>query len=71
MTAEEMLRAEDLPGFFRIPADNRDLNYDNYFSKGNSTLSKMEQYTSHNTTRLDVEGMKELLLKLKLFGGVS
>ena len=71
VTAEEMLRAEDLPGFFRIPADNRDLNYDNYFSKGNNTLDRMEQYTSHNTTRLDVEGMKKLLLKLKLFGGVS
>ena len=66
-----MLRAEDLPGFFRIPADNRDLNYDNYFSKGNNTLDRMEQYTSHNTTRLDVEGMKKQLLKLKLFGGVS
>ena len=71
VTAEEMLRAEDLPGFFRIPADNRDLNYDNYFSKGNNTLDRMEQYTSHNTTRLDVEGMKKQLLKLKLFGGVS
>lgn len=71
VTAEEMLRAEDLPGFFRIPVDNRDLNYDNYFSKGNNTLDRMEQYTSHNTTRLDVEGMKKLLLKLKLFGGVS
>lgn len=69
VTAEEMVRAEDLPGFFRIPADNRDLNYDNYFNKGDSNLSRMEQYTSHNTTRLDVEGMKKLLLKLKLFGG--
>lgn len=69
VTAEEMLRAEELPGFFRIPADNRDLNYDNYFNKGDSNLSRMEQYTSHNTARLDVEGMKELLLKLKLFGG--
>ena len=69
VTAEEMLRAEDLPGFFRIPADNRDLNYDNYFSKGNPELGKIEQYTSHNTQRLDVEGMKRLLRKLKLFGG--
>ena len=69
VTAEEMMRAEDLPGFFRIPADNRDLNYDNYFSKGNPEFGKIEQYTSHNTHRLDVEEMKQLLLKLKLFGG--
>lgn len=69
VTAEEMLRAEDLPGFFRIPADNRNLNYDNYFSKGNPELGKIDQYTSHNTRRLNVEEMKQLLLKLKLFGG--
>lgn len=69
VTAEEMLRAEDLPGFFRIPADNRDLNYDNYFCKGSVDLEHTEQYTSHNTNRLNVEGMKQLLLKLKLFGG--
>lgn len=69
VTAEEMLRAEDLPGFFRIPADNRDLNYDNFFNKGNPKFGKMEQYTSHNTYQLNVEEMKQLLLKLKLFGG--
>lgn len=69
VTAEEMLRAEELPGFFRIPADSRDLNYDNYFSKGNKRLESIQQYTSHNTERLDVEGMKRLLCKLKLFGG--
>lgn len=69
VTAEEMMRAEDLPGFFRIPADNRDLNNDNYFSKGNPEFGKIEQYTSHNTHRLNVEEMKQLLLKLKLFGG--
>lgn len=69
VTAEEMLRAEDLPGFYRVTADNRDLNYDNYFSKGNKDMEKIAQYTSHNTERLDVEGMKKLLLKLKLFGG--
>ena len=69
VTAEEMARAEELPGFFRIPADNRDLNYDNYFSKGNPEFGKLEQYTSHNTHRLDVEEMKALLRKLKLFGG--
>lgn len=69
VTAEEMMRAEDMPGFFRIPADNRDLNYDNYFSKGNPEFGKIEQYTSHNTHRLNVEEMKQFLLKLKLFGG--
>ncbi len=69
VTAEEMLRADDLDGFYRINADNRDLNYDNYLSKGTKKLETIEQYTSHNTERLDVEGMKKLLLKLKLFGG--
>ena len=69
VTSEEMLRAEDLPGFFRIPADNRDLNYDNFFSKGNPNLGRVEQYTSDNTERLNVEQMKRLLKKLKLFGG--
>ena len=69
VTAEEMMRAEELPGFFRIPADNRDLNYDNYFSKGNPEFGKIEQFTSHHTHRLNVEEMKQLLLKLKLFGG--
>ena len=57
------------PGFFRIHADSRDLNYDNYFSKGNAELSQIEPYTSHNTQRLDLDGMKRLLQKLKLFGG--
>lgn len=69
VTAEEMLRADNLPGFFRIRADNRDLNYDNYFSKGTKQLETMEQYTSHNTKRLDMDEMKQLLLKLRLFGG--
>ena len=69
VTTEEMLRAVDEGGFYRVMADNRDLNYDNYFSRGNRALETIEQYTSHNTERLDVEGMKKLLLKLKLFGG--
>ncbi len=69
VTTEEMARAESLPGFYRIHADNRNLNYDNYFSEGNKEFDKQEQYTSHNTERLDVDGMKQLLLKLKLFGG--
>ena len=69
VTTEEMLRAEDAGEFYRIHADNRDLNYDNYFTKGNKELDMPDQYTSHNTKRLDVEGMKRLLQKLKLFGG--
>ena len=67
VTTEEMVRAEDMGGYFRIPADNRDLNYDNYFRKGNRELSSVKEYDSHNTERLDVEGMKKLLLKLDLF----
>jgi UDP-glucose 4-epimerase len=69
VTQEEMLRAEDMGNFFRIAADNRDLNYDKYFSKGNKKLNLGDSYTSHNTGRLDVEGMKKLLKKLELFGG--
>ena len=61
---EEMVRAEDLGSYFRICADSRDLNYDSYFTQGESEVSKMEDYTSHNTTLLDVEGVKKLLLKL-------
>ncbi len=67
VTSEEMLRAEDMGNYFRIHADNRNLNYDNFFNKGNDKLATIEQYHSHNTTRLDVEGMKKLLLKLDLF----
>lgn len=67
VTSEEMLRAESLPGFFRIKADNRDLNYNKYFSEGQTKFNGEMQYTSHNTERLDVEGMKKLLLKLDLF----
>ena len=67
VTTEEMLRAESLPGFYCIHADNRTLNYDNFFTKGNHELETVQQYTSHNTERLDVEGMKKLLLKLDLF----
>jgi len=62
---EEMARAEDMGNYFRIPCDTRDLNYDKYFNDGQESISIIEDYHSHNTTRLDVEGMKELLLKLK------
>jgi UDP-glucose 4-epimerase len=61
---EDMAKAEDLDKYYRIPADNRDLNYDKYFSKGDATISEFEEYHSHNTERLDEEGMRALLKKL-------
>lgn len=63
---EEMVKAIDLGKYYRIPADVRDLNYDQYFSEGEDEISKVEEYTSNNTTRLDVEGTKKLLLKLDI-----
>ena len=69
VTQEEMLRAEDMGNFFRVTADNRNLNYDKYFTKGNKQLNIGESYTSHNTGRLDVAGMEKLLKKFELFGG--
>lgn len=63
---EDMVKAEDLGEYFRIPADNRDLNYAQYFSEGIPDVSMIEEYHSHNTKRLDIEGMKKLLLKLPL-----
>lgn len=67
VTSEEMARAEDLSDFFRIRADNRDLNYSKYISEGKTMFDMEQQYTSHNTERLDVEGMKKQLLRLDLF----
>jgi len=60
-TREEMLRAEDLGDFYKIPADNRDLNYGKYFSEGNVNISSVEDYNSHNTDRLNIEEIKEKL----------
>ncbi len=65
-TREEMIKAEDMGNFYRIPADNRDLNYAQYFSEGTEDISKIEDYHSHNTQQQDVEGMKNLLMKLPL-----
>ena len=61
---EEMEKAEDLGGFFRIPLDSRDLNYAKYFSQGNKEVSKEEDYTSHNTKRLTVDEVVKKLLAL-------
>ncbi len=69
VTQEEMLRAENMGEFFAIHADNRNLNYDQFFTKGDAKLNLGQSYTSHNTTRLNVEEMKALLRKLALFGG--
>ena len=64
VSREEMARAEDMGGYYRIPADNRDLNYAQYFSEGEEKISHLDDYTSHNTQRLNVEQIKTLLLKL-------
>ncbi len=66
VTREEMAKAIDMGKYFRIPCDNRDLNYDKFFVEGSTEISQIEDYHSHNTQRLDVAGMKELLLKLRL-----
>ncbi len=63
---EEMAKAEDLGGYFRIPADNRDLNYGKFFTEGTSKVAEVEDYTSHNTELLNIDQTKELLLKLDI-----
>lgn len=63
---EDMIKAEDLGEYYRIPADNRDLNYEQYFSEGMPDIANLNEYHSHNTSILDVDGMKQLLLKLPI-----
>ncbi len=65
VTREEMAKAIDMGNYYRIPCDTRDLNYDKFFTQGNEEVSKIEDYHSHNTRRLDVEGMKEQLMRLR------
>lgn len=65
VTREEMAKAIDMGNYFRIPCDTRDLNYDKFFTEGNSDIDHVEDYHSHNTIRIDLEGMKELLLRLR------
>ncbi|MGG5599557.1 polysaccharide biosynthesis protein [Myroides sp. C8-3] len=65
-TREEMMKAEDMGDFYRVPADNRDLNYAKYFSEGNENVSVVEDYHSHNTEQQGVEGLKTLVSKLPL-----
>ena len=62
VSGEEMMRAVDLGRYYRIPSDNRDLNYDKYFVEGDNSLEKIQDYTSHNTKRLSLDEVKELLL---------
>ena len=66
VTREEMANSIDMGQYFRIPCDNRDLNYDKYFVEGKAEIALIEDYHSHNTQQLDLEGMKQLLLKLPM-----
>ena len=66
VSREEMARADDLGDYYRIPADSRDLNYDKYFVEGETEISEIDDYTSHNTQRLDVEQVKAVLMKLDI-----
>lgn len=66
VSREEMARAQDLGEYFRIPSDARDLNYGKYFVEGEKKVSEIEDYTSHNTYRLDIDGVKNTLLKLEI-----
>ncbi len=63
---EDMVKAEDMGEYYRIPADNRDLNYEQYYSEGVQDSFNLEEYHSHNTNQLDIEGMKQLLFKLPM-----
>jgi len=66
LSREEMTKAEDMELYYRVPMDSRDLNYNKFFVEGEVSVSRVTDYTSHNTTRLDVPGVKELLMKLPL-----
>ena len=70
LTAEEKLKAEDMGQYFRVPADNRDLNYDKYFIKGQVSTQVDEAYTSHNTSRLDVDGIVKKIMSTDYVKGL-
>lgn len=71
LSREERASADDLPGYFRVPPDARDLNYDKFVDEGEQRITEAVEYNSHNTDRLDVEGMKELLLKLEFMQRIA
>ena len=66
ISREEKARCEDLGDYYRVPADNRDLNYNKYFSEGQKEISQFDDYTSFNTKRLNLSEIKQLLLKLDI-----
>jgi UDP-N-acetylglucosamine 4,6-dehydratase/5-epimerase len=65
-TREEMVKSEDMDSFYRIPADNRDLNYARYISEGKEDTAQIEDYHSHNTEQQDIDGMKRMLIQLEV-----
>ena len=71
LSREEMVAAQDLGGYFRVPPDLRDLNYDKFTDQGVTQISEAVDYNSHNTTRLDVDGMKALLMKLRFMQAIT
>lgn len=66
VSREEMARVDSLERYYRVPADNRDLNYEKYFQQGELRIAQMDDYTSHNTQRLDVNGVKKVLMQLDI-----
>jgi UDP-glucose 4-epimerase len=71
LSREEMAGSEDMGNYYRIPPDLRDLNYEKFIDQGEERISNSEDYNSHNTERLDVEGMKQLLMKLSFMKAAS
>jgi UDP-N-acetylglucosamine 4,6-dehydratase len=71
LSREEMVCAEDMGDYFRIPPDLRDLNYAKFVEVGEEKISRMEDYNSHNTERLDIDGMRKMLLKLEFMQAIS
>ena len=69
LSREEMSKAQDMDRYYRVPMDARDLNYNKYFIEGEHSTSQSEDYTSHNTERLNVKEVKKLLLKLDIIKG--
>ncbi|MBN0386518.1 polysaccharide biosynthesis protein, partial [Pseudomonas aeruginosa] len=71
LSREEMACAEDMGDYYRVPPDLRDLNYSKFVEQGEERISHTEDYNSHNTDRLDVKGMQELLLKLDFIRAIQ